>query len=561
MAEPHSYTQQPKSTPSHFPTVSGVIPPASNEQGTFQYPHFIVNNGEFLSSYEPIHVYYAQAGYQTSETDSYDYLRAQKIAQGASVGTIPPIDQFIASIPNYDVTRSSVAGHSGPFLSESRKTCLHKFYPQAPRLNYSITPMVPSVTHRLTTLPYDISKSNIKESIQTSLPNFSFPVPNSQVIPVPPNTYIPIPHPPTPNTSFPQSSEKFKTLESCTEDSRSSDSKVSQKKCKVRPDVKESFAVPVLSTKKSKQLAEVLVDKLRQCPTHVSLDEFFKLLYDERLFFDSILKTQGPNDVVFGPTGMKSEEVELLYLVLNRFSTPKKAMEFMPGMTLKRSQSSTAKLNELLQTFLAIKIIFSTVRKVDKTYLGTVSVSGIAVYKMYYITCQKLFRKHPALSEPEESQNNRILGHSRLGKITKLVYPNTMTKRLGRRGNSKAHYIGLTLNYSIIDPDTRSLLQLDIQQLKDHFTQNQKFEDRRQNSTETAQGKLSPAAVNVAGISPFSYNTQPFQTHLPHFVDSWAATPDHGLFAQPMNQNPSPVTEHSMGPSLIWTAPLKPCRQ
>ncbi|GEQ68299.1 hypothetical protein JCM33374_g1967 [Metschnikowia sp. JCM 33374] len=91
------------------------------------------------------------------------------------------------------------------------------------------------------------------------------------------------------------------------------------------------------------------------------------------------------------------------------------------------------------------------------------------IYKAYYILCQKVFLKHPEISKSLCSPQSHILGQSRVGILTKLMHPNLVCKRLGKRGQSKSHYIGLIWNESMVDEDTIRLVNLDITDLRDYF--------------------------------------------------------------------------------------------
>ncbi|GEQ68308.1 hypothetical protein JCM33374_g1976 [Metschnikowia sp. JCM 33374] len=62
-----------------------------------------------------------------------------------------------------------------------------------------------------------------------------------------------------------------------------------------------------------------------------------------------------------------------------------------------------------------------------------------------------------------------VLGQPKIGVLTKLIYPGLFCKRLGRRGESKVHYIGWTWNESMVDKDTLSLLDLDVPELSEYF--------------------------------------------------------------------------------------------
>ncbi|GEQ67973.1 hypothetical protein JCM33374_g1639 [Metschnikowia sp. JCM 33374] len=111
---------------------------------------------------------------------------------------------------------------------------------------------------------------------------------------------------------------------------------------------------------------------------------------------------------------------------------------------------STVNCHESLRTILAIKILFENCKQVEDPSL---TIPRTKVYKAYYTICQKLMYKNPTTTNSSDLQQNFILGPSALGKVIKYVYPTLVTKRLGKRGTSKAHYVGITWNESVVDEE------------------------------------------------------------------------------------------------------------
>ncbi|GEQ72941.1 hypothetical protein JCM33374_g6629 [Metschnikowia sp. JCM 33374] len=151
--------------------------------------------------------------------------------------------------------------------------------------------------------------------------------------------------------------------------------------------------------------------------------------------------------------------LNLQRLVLESFKKPRKYQYgFLQNMFF-----CAVNYHELQRSFLAVKILFEFIEKVeDKTQ----TLPRLSLYKVYCILCQKLIHKHPEISIPLSLDRHLMLGQSKLGILIKLVHPDLIWKRLGRRGHSKTHYIGIRWNESMVDKDVTSLINVDLASIR-----------------------------------------------------------------------------------------------
>ncbi|GEQ67630.1 hypothetical protein JCM33374_g1295 [Metschnikowia sp. JCM 33374] len=201
---------------------------------------------------------------------------------------------------------------------------------------------------------------------------------------------------------------------------------------------------------------------LKQFDHRVSLDELYNLLYNTGQFVETMVNME----VCTSP---KLNAVKILHLVLVTLRCPQFTLDILPYGSIQKLRVSAAKHQEILRTFLAIKILLDAVQRVEYPFVDQYAVQRATLYKFYYIICQQLIQNYPRNSRNEALPKNIILGSVIIGKLVNLVYPKLALKRLGKRGNSKAHYIGIILNYSMLDSETRRLLDFDLQKLKDYF--------------------------------------------------------------------------------------------
>ncbi|GEQ72936.1 hypothetical protein JCM33374_g6624 [Metschnikowia sp. JCM 33374] len=278
--------------------------------------------------------------------------------------------------------------------------------------------------------------------------------------------------------------------------------------------------VPSLQTVNTSSYGAFLVSLLNEYPDHVSLEHLYEMLYRDDFHKETCIlndHTPGSDHELFEK---KLETIQLYNLVVESFKRPK---TFQDGL-FKNSSLSTINFHELSRKCLAMKIIFGCIEQVKDP---SKTLSRNSIYKVYYIICQKLNQRYPEISTRLGLHQHLILGKSKVGILTKLVYPNLVCKRLGRRGQSKTHYIGFTWNESMVNDEIIDLLSLDIIELCKHFkdlsepvahTHNPKrFHPSGPNSRNTTHqdfGTTEPV--------PLPFTTKPLYT----FVDSSCTYPD-----------------------------------
>ncbi|GEQ72957.1 hypothetical protein JCM33374_g6645 [Metschnikowia sp. JCM 33374] len=265
---------------------------------------------------------------------------------------------------------------------------------------------------------------------------------------------------------------------------------------KCSEDVQESFTrlVPSLQTVHSGTFGTFLIEFLKESHDHVPLKDFYCILYtSDSQEYIRILERE-KRHVAHHLDSKWLKGIILQHLVLESFKSPD---TFQNGL-LRFSPLSTVNFHEFLRNFLAIKILFGFIQKVDDP---SQTLPRASIYKAYYIICQKLFLKYPETSKSLCSPQSHILGQARVGILTKLMHPNLVCRRLGKRGQSKSHYIGLTCNESMVDEDTIRLVNLDITDLRDYFKNlSQPAKIKSESRVEVLKGhgvNLDPLIANI----------------------------------------------------------------
>ncbi|GEQ68324.1 hypothetical protein JCM33374_g1992 [Metschnikowia sp. JCM 33374] len=220
--------------------------------------------------------------------------------------------------------------------------------------------------------------------------------------------------------------------------------------------------VPLLKTVHSRNLGSFLVKMLKECRHHLPLDEFYLVIYSKDAPKEITIPRGEQPGMADGVSLERLTEIKLHYLIRESFRIPQ---AFHNGV-FQQSMLRTVDFHDFLRTVLAMKILFCCVKKVDDP---SQTLPRLAIYKVYYIIFQKLFLKYPEISNSIRVPQKYILGQPKIGKVTKLIYPDLGRKRLGKRGESKVHYIGVTWNEAIVDHDTLRLLDLGVTDLSDYF--------------------------------------------------------------------------------------------
>lgn len=198
-----------------------------------------------------------------------------------------------------------------------------------------------------------------------------------------------------------------------------------------------------------------LVKVLNECLYEFPLDDFYNLLYNVEPGQVINKSIKGHKIDKSKPSDSRIEALNLCSLILKNFRMPN-----LDGgsMYLNQNIRKCVKYLEMCRNFLAIKIIFASVKTVDDSVYSDSYLSRMEVYKAYYTICKKLELKY-SKNEPK-LQSNIILNQSQLGKIIKLKFPNLSSKRIGGRGRSKYYYAGMIWNDLVIDKEMKRLIAL-----------------------------------------------------------------------------------------------------
>ncbi|GEQ67636.1 hypothetical protein JCM33374_g1301 [Metschnikowia sp. JCM 33374] len=443
---------------------------------------------------------------------------------------------------------SSIDSQAGtPADPLGRNSNIQTFKIQEPRDLPSMKPIGYSITSFINTLPQKISKAAVRTPPYSSFEK----TPISPTSEPPAHQFLPdfsyssfdqspdqnsLPEDKEYRTSGPTTFENFPSLDF------------------VRPSINYSISTelkqycaelePYLKKIASSRYFDAIFNIVRQFGHHVSLGELYNLLYNTRQFVEAMVNSELS-------TSPKLNSVKILHLVLVTLRCPQFTLDILPYKSIKKLRVSAAKHQEILRTFLAIKILLVAVQRVEFPFMDLYSVKRATVYNFYYLLCQQLIQKYPRNSRIDGLPKNIILGQVIIGKLINLIYPNLPLKRLGQRGKSKAHYIGLTLNYSMLDSETRHLLDFDLSHLKDYFS------SETMKSTDMDQYMQPPPCEKEGdipySISPsFSPDLATSQTPYPSYIFASGRGSDPSRTSK---QEPRTVREKSMGPRFIWKEP------
>ncbi|GEQ67616.1 hypothetical protein JCM33374_g1281 [Metschnikowia sp. JCM 33374] len=288
------------------------------------------------------------------------------------------------------------------------------------------------------------------------------------------------------------------------------------------PDVKESFAKlsPALRNIRAQKWSGIMVEVLNDIHHNISIHDFYNLLYNPRPAFECIRNTaEAPESLE-----RKLNALKVFHLVLITFQNPGVTAGLLWNVPPQNLRISVTKFYEVLRTSLAAKIIFALLKKVDSSLMGYHRVSRVTAYKFYYIICQKLIQKCPGVSNYPGFRETLTLGQLRLGKITSLVYPNIITRKIGRRGDSKAHYMGLTVNYSILDEESLDLVDLEIPQLMDHFNDKRGLRISKSKNPQDEDEDLTESYSSTKPASTHAVTSSEKPLHC--YIQSWSAYAD-----------------------------------
>lgn len=232
-----------------------------------------------------------------------------------------------------------------------------------------------------------------------------------------------------------------------------------------------------------------LLEVLRKLDPGLPLDDFYNLLYNSENFSFYVVQTEPYSKIDKTlPASSLNPSVDILHSLLDIFRTPESLYAHFPTVEMSDIKLASVNFHELLRSFLAIKILFDALVEDPPGTLEQATLPRLSIYKLYYILCQKLILKYPTSSNSTSLQQKLILGQSKLGKLVKIVYPKLVSKRLGRRGESKYNYLGVSWNDNIVDEDIAAMCDHEISQLYDIFKVQKK-------QMELLQGKVSSLRV------------------------------------------------------------------
>ncbi|GEQ67626.1 hypothetical protein JCM33374_g1291 [Metschnikowia sp. JCM 33374] len=423
---------------------------------------------------------------------------------------------------------------------------------RTPPLNTEASRCISSkpVTNRLDILPQQISKGSMATGDRVSLISIpTFPLSKQN------QTIGNVPEPPT-----------FPPLSLCsTKDQYSSRDKLapfkshttsSLKRLLDDPDIKESFFKlgPLLGDINTRNYSSVLVELLRPLHQHIDLDELYSLFFKGNPSIEFIESRDHASQTLPPDSRrLKLKALNILSLVLVTFQCPNVTVGYLGNVSGKSLSVPPATFQNILRNFLAVKIIFASVEKVNHFTWHHFSVSRASIYKVYYIICRKLIQKYPNISQSHGFEKSLILSHVMIAKITNLIYPNTIKKRLGKRGQSKEHYIGLALNKTTVDQEISDLLELDMTQLYEHFTR------KRGGKDELEKNIMTDTHLQTCEKQGTPLNTSSdCQVYRGSQLDSSYAKRNFKFSTRFRSRKTKTVQEPSMGPSLIWKDSWKP---
>lgn len=200
-----------------------------------------------------------------------------------------------------------------------------------------------------------------------------------------------------------------------------------------------------------------LLSVLRSFKSPIPLDDFYLFLYNDKNGISNYLMNPKIDKTIIHPSELK-KYFEVLSQILKIFRSPNILGTYYPQVTARAHRLSNINYHELLRTFLAIKILSDILIHLQPTSKPqNYTIPRLSIYKTYFIICQKFINEYPNSTNTHSEQEKLILGQSKLGKLLKLVYPDLLIKRLGSRGDSKYHYLGIVWNENIVNDEIKDL--------------------------------------------------------------------------------------------------------
>jgi len=273
-------------------------------------------------------------------------------------------------------------------------------------------------------------------------------------------------------------------------------------------------SMPLIEISNPQKYGGFLVETLRRYPQMISLAEFYELLYNSTTPWTShhTIKNEVNHSLKFidGEEGFAMcnsilgifGPCQLTYKNPERFDS------------LRNKGLLSVNYYHFLRTFLAIKILFDSIEEVDEKLICENSIPRISIYKAYRLICKNLTSCYTAAPNPSKFHKKIVVGKSQFGRIMKLVYPNLRIRRLGRRGSSMYHYLGIRWNRSIIDAQILNALEND--KVKSILRRTKR--DNGEKAQKSKQPSLTYAKKDVNhDHRPCSQNKSPFYTFVTNF--------------------------------------------
>lgn len=211
---------------------------------------------------------------------------------------------------------------------------------------------------------------------------------------------------------------------------------------------------PLIQRTTPNNINELFVATLLECLHHMPLDDLFILLFNDVTPEQVSPIPIGGTKVDKSPyTCFKNEALNLCYYILETFKTRKYNSPNYPIKLVHNPILFRMNLFEVRRTFLAIKILFDSFIEVQGPLGNMCTISRPSIQNAYHLICKSLLEKYPTSSKLLPSMERVEVCLSRLGRMTKLVYSRISLRRLGKRGGSVYHYVGLTWNKNIVDDE------------------------------------------------------------------------------------------------------------
>ncbi|GEQ70244.1 hypothetical protein JCM33374_g3920 [Metschnikowia sp. JCM 33374] len=552
---------------SYAPNIAFNLP--TIERDTF--PPVILTSWvpSYLNSPQSFHYNYQPQG--RTWPSEYHENKALNYTDGES----SPVTDCISHVSNAHsgsrLTENSEKYSLGYVLNDSvgiNSTQSSEIYEKTPQTSPSMVPSDEKIPNYLNKLPEQTSQASVEKPTQSPLDSFplqAFVEDQSRKIPPTRSKHSHLPYGPnSQNVTFSEQKEGLLTAPPMCKPPGPSKPNASLDDGKLSPEVVETFEKleSLLNGITSSDCCGLLVEVLRRLDhQYISLDEFYNLLYNTNAL-ETVQNATMSHVTPYNNNMLKLKALKVLYLVLITFECSKAPIGPLEEVSMNSLRISPNKFHRLLSKFLAIKIVFTIVKK-GQYPQALRACSRDSIYKVYYILCQEFIEKYPAISSYPGFSESLILGKVILGKIMKFVYPNTKTKRLGKRGESKVHYVGLTFNYSEFNSDMLFMLELEIPQIKALFA-----EKRRKNNEEMQKccpGKehslLRQDLFNTIPNGSFQHDMLHSQNPSHSYVNPWEIRPDFDPHFR-LSEGKTPTSSYNSvpflgvrenaGPKYIW---------